>query len=123
MTRSWEHFQMSGQGPYFGQLVWFNNYHPEAVQSARDRYANEVKRVTGVIDYHLRTKKTDYLVGNKMTYADLMFVPWAVHIQNTAASQLDLDEFEAYHSWLKRLTSRPKVAKLLKERAAMMSSS
>lgn len=114
---------MSGQGPYFGQLVWFNNYHPEAVQSARDRYANEVKRVTGVIDYHLRTKKTDYLVGNKMTYADLMFVPWAVHIQNTAASQLDLDEFEAYHSWLKRLTSRPKVAKLLKERAAMMSSS
>ncbi len=21
--RCWEHFQMSGQGPYFGQLAWF----------------------------------------------------------------------------------------------------
>ncbi len=22
--RCWEHFQMSGQGPYFGQLAWFS---------------------------------------------------------------------------------------------------
>jgi hypothetical protein len=29
---------VSGQGPYYGQAVWFTKYHPEAVQSARERY-------------------------------------------------------------------------------------
>ncbi|KAG6248991.1 hypothetical protein E4U24_002432 [Claviceps purpurea] len=118
LTRSWEHFQMSGQGPYFGQLVWFTMYHPEKIQSATDRYANEVKRVTGVIDGHLKKQKTEYLVGDKITYADLMFVPWAVAI--VAMAKLDLSEYDAYSAWLKRLTDRPTVAKVLKQREEAM---
>lgn len=30
LTQSWLHFQMSGQGPYFGQRAWFVMFHPEA---------------------------------------------------------------------------------------------
>lgn len=117
-TRVWEHFQMSGQGPYFGQLVWFTRYHPEKFQSAIDRYANEVKRVTGVIDAHLKKQKTDYLVGDKLTYADLMFVPWAVLI--AGLDSVNLSEFETYAAWLKRLTDRPVVANILKQRKEAM---
>lgn len=117
-TRVWEHFQMSGQGPYFGQLIWFSRYHPEKVQSAVDRYANEVKRVTGVIDAHLKRQKTDYLVGDKLTYADLMFVPWAVTI--AGLDSVDLSEFETYGAWLKRLTDRPVVANIIKQREEAM---
>lgn len=109
---------MSGQGPYFGQLVWFTRYHPEKVQSAVDRYANEVKRVTGVIDAHLKKQKTDYLVGDKLTYADLMFVPWAVLI--AGLDSVNLSEFETYAAWLKRLTDRPVVANILKQRKEAM---
>jgi glutathione S-transferase len=29
LTQSWLHFQMSGQGPYFGQLAWFAMFHQE----------------------------------------------------------------------------------------------
>ncbi|KAG5926072.1 hypothetical protein E4U42_003684 [Claviceps africana] len=113
-TRVWEHFQMSGQGPYFGQLVWFTRYHAEKVPSAVTRYANEVKRVTGVIDAHLKKQKTEYLVGDKVTYADLMFIPWALSIV-FLAEDLNLDEYDAYSAWLKRLTDRPAVAKLWKQ--------
>lgn len=112
---------MSGQGPYFGQLIWFTRYHPEQVESAKERYANEVKRVTGVIDAHLKKQKTKYLVGDKLTYADLMFVPWA-HVMATFPG-LDLSQYETYGAWLKSLTDRPAVAKLLKDREEAMAAS
>jgi glutathione S-transferase len=41
-----------------------------------ERYDLEIKRVAGVIDTHLKSRKTEYLVGEKMTYVDLSFVPW-----------------------------------------------
>jgi glutathione S-transferase len=111
-TRVWEHFQMSGQGPYFGQLIWFTRYHPEKVQSALDRYAKEVRRVTGVIDAHLKKQKTEYLVGDKLTYADLMFVPWTNSIAGLPAGSVDLSGFEAFDAWFARLASRPSVQKI-----------
>ena len=40
-AKQWLHFQVSGQGPYFGQAVWFKIHHPERVQSAVDRYINK----------------------------------------------------------------------------------
>ncbi|KAG6297550.1 hypothetical protein E4U09_001309 [Claviceps aff. purpurea] len=114
----WEHFQMSGQGPYFGQLVWFTISHPEKIKSVTDRYINEIKRVTSVIDGHLKKHKTQYLVGDQITYADLMFVPWAVVV--VALAKLDLSEYDAYPAWFKRLTDRPTVAKILKQREEAM---
>ncbi|KHN97233.1 glutathione-s-transferase theta, gst [Metarhizium album ARSEF 1941] len=119
-TRVWAHFQMSGQGPYFGQLIWFSRYHPEKIQSAVDRYASEVRRVTGVIDAHLKKHKTAYLVGDKVTYADLMFVPWAVAVSSIAGDLLDLSGFDAYDAWMDKLKGRPSTAKILKEREAAM---
>lgn len=111
---------MSGQGPYFGQLIWFVRYHPEKVQSAIDRYAKEIKRVTGVIDAHLKKQKSEYLVGDKLTYADLMFIPWAVTAQSLGKEVVDLSGFEAYDAWMERLTSRPSAAKIIKERQEAM---
>ncbi|KAI4259295.1 MAG: hypothetical protein LQ352_000835 [Teloschistes flavicans] len=39
--KSWMAFQISGQGPYYGQRAWFLVYHREKIQSAIDRYGNE----------------------------------------------------------------------------------
>ncbi|GKZ38570.1 glutathione S-transferase, nitrogen catabolite repression regulator [Aspergillus brasiliensis] len=50
------HFQMSGQGPYFGQCGWFNVLHPEKLPSAIDRYVREVHRVLGVLNTILEGK-------------------------------------------------------------------
>ena len=68
---------MSGcAGPYFGQRAWFVLYAPEQMDYCLDRYGNEIRRVLGVIDAHLKKTGRQYLVGDKCTFADLVFVPW-----------------------------------------------
>jgi glutathione S-transferase len=58
--------------PYFGQLAWFNLFHPEKVPSAVDRYQKEILRVFGVLESVLSKQK--WLVGDKMTIADISFI-------------------------------------------------
>lgn len=68
---------LQGQGPYFGQATWFARFHAEKLQSAIDRYVDEILRVTGVLDRALERNGTGWLVGNSLTYADLSFITWA----------------------------------------------
>ena len=64
------------------QLTWpvvrFNLFHPEPLQSAKERYNAEVNRLVVVLDTHLKDKS--WLVGDKCTYADLVFVMWNLQI-------------------------------------------
>jgi len=113
----WLHFQTSGQGPYFGQKAWFSNYHSEKLPSAELRYANEIRRVLGVIEFHLVKQNTEYLVGNKVTYADLAWVTW-----NSLLGWLvpDLDvkkDFPKFAEWNEKLLARPAVAKVLADQS------
>jgi len=55
---------MSGQGPYFGQAVWFRKFHPEDVASAKKRYDEQTVRVFEVLNTILEGKQ--YLVGEKL---------------------------------------------------------
>jgi len=66
LAKQWLHFQTSGQGPYFGQAAWFKKFHPEQLPSAQTRYQNEIKRVFGVIDNHLKSTGKQYLTGDKV---------------------------------------------------------
>jgi glutathione S-transferase len=70
----WLYFQASGQGPYFGQAGWFSYYHPEKVPSAVERYKKEIIRVLGVLESVL--SKQEWLVGGKLTIADISFIPY-----------------------------------------------
>ncbi|KAI1127510.1 glutathione S-transferase [Nemania abortiva] len=115
-TRSWQYFQVSGQGPYFGQLGWFERHHSERLPSAIERYTNEAKRIIGVIDGHLAKNDTKFLVGDKPTYADLMFIPYfkAVGKGSLMATDVDTAQWVHYTAWMKRLHDRPAVAKVAK---------
>ena len=115
---------MSGQGPYFGQAYWFEHYHPEKIQSAIERYNNEAKRVIAVLDTCLQGK--EYLAGDKLSYADLAFVPWFWAVENpplptsiSGAFAEGVKGKDSFNAWLERLNSRPLVKKLRKERAEM----
>ncbi|KAL5340363.1 glutathione S-transferase [Aspergillus crustosus] len=114
-AKQWLHFQMSGQGPYFGQLAWFLRFHPEKIQSAIDRYTNELRRVAGVLNGVL--KEREYLVGGRYSYADAAFLPWF----ETVSFLTDTVHFETesphLHAWLERIRARPEVASVLKKRA------
>ena len=116
-AKQWLYFQVSGQGPYYGQAVWFKKYHPEQLPSAVERYVKEINRVTGVLDKYLAQQKEEHggsdgpwLVGNKMSFADLAFVPW----QGVLGRLFEKDEYddEKYphvKEWIGKMMSREKV--------------
>ena len=100
LTKQWLYFQTTGQGPYYGQLIWFKRFHAEKIPSAVERYAKEVNRVTGVVEKHLAAQRKEYgiegdsegpwLVGNKMTFADLSWYMW----QYFAGTACEPDEYK-----------------------------
>jgi glutathione S-transferase len=119
-AKQWLFFQVSGQGPYFGQAVWFKKFHAEQIPSAIERYVKEAHRVTGVLEGHLAKQKVangsdgPWLVGGKISYADIAFIPWqrtisAVYDKDT----FNADEFPHVKEWLGKLTSRKLIAKVL----------
>ncbi|EXJ74312.1 glutathione S-transferase [Cladophialophora psammophila CBS 110553] len=108
----WLMFQMSGQGPYFGQAAWFKVFHPEKLPSAQERYVREVERVTSVLDGWLQKRK--FLVGDKLTYADLAFVPWAKNVLWLDDEKtIDMAKYPAYSKWLDGMLARESVKKIL----------
>lgn len=107
---------MSGQGPYFGQAAWFIHYHSEKIPSAIERYRNEAKRVTMVLNNALSGR--EYLVGDKCTYADLSFIPWFQLLpQLFSEEKVDwAEKYPNYHAWMERMLERPAVGKVLKDK-------
>lgn len=117
-AKQWLYYQVSGQGPYFGQAVWFTLYHPEKLPSAVDRYVNEIRRVSGVLDRVLQDK--EFLVGGKFSYTDAAFVTWYA-VLSLFADRFNLEmEFPLLNAWLERSKARPAIAKILQDRDAAM---
>jgi glutathione S-transferase len=117
-AKQWMYYQVSGQGPYFGQAVWFTLYHPEKLPSAVDRYVNEIRRVSRVLDRTLQDK--EFLVSGKFSYADAAFVSWYA-IVSLFADRINLEtDFPTLNAWLERIKARPAIAKVLQDRAAAL---
>jgi glutathione S-transferase len=93
-------------------MVWFRTFHPEKLPSAIERYDKESLRIIGVIDAHLTKQGTPYLVGDKVTYADLMFVCWTYIFDERYPEDFDLSEFKSYNAWINRIKERPAVKKV-----------
>ncbi|KAK8035709.1 hypothetical protein PG991_001782 [Apiospora marii] len=103
----WLHFQMSGQGPYYGAAAWFVNLHPEKVPTAIDRYTKQARRVLDVLEGWLEDR--DWLVGDKMTYADMAWAPWNDRV-DTVLGVPGPDKFDGFprvRAWHERMTARP----------------
>ncbi|KAF4999792.1 hypothetical protein FDECE_11393 [Fusarium decemcellulare] len=116
-VKQYLHFQVSGQGPYFGQAVWFHLDHPEDLLSVKARYEEQVIRVVGVLDKILDGK--EYLVAGKATYADLVWIPWNRLVRENKMFEWDekyeLQEkkYPNFFAWHERLISRPALKKAL----------
>ncbi|KAI0656170.1 glutathione S-transferase C-terminal-like protein [Cubamyces menziesii] len=117
----WLFFQASGQGPYFGQVFWFKRFHPEHLPSVIERYQKETQRVYSVLESVL--SKQEWLVGGKLTIADIAFITWNRAAFSVSLKDLpDVDVEKDYPSvwkWHKKLEERPAVAKVLAVQAGM----
>jgi glutathione S-transferase len=92
-------------------MVWFIRYHEEKVPSAVERYVKEVNRVTGVLDGWLKKQKESHgepwLVGGKLSYVDLAFIPWQRIAGLVVGKELfDEDQYPFVKEWLGKIVSR-----------------
>ncbi|KAK4149576.1 glutathione S-transferase [Chaetomidium leptoderma] len=109
-------FQVSGQGPYYGQAAWFKAFHPEKLPSAIARYVGKINRVTGVLEGILKKKAEEgmkegaWLVGNKYSYADIAFVSWlTVVLKIHATDEFNPEDYPHVKAWIDRILERPAV--------------
>ena len=99
----WLFWQMGGLGPMAGQNGHFNNYAPEKIPYAIQRYVKETERLYGVLDERLTGR--EFIAGD-YSIADMASYPWIVpherHGQN-------LDDFPNLKRWFLALGQRPAV--------------
>ena len=120
LAKQWLFFQVSGQAPYYGQASWFKKFHHERIPSAIERYTKEINRVTGVLEGHLAGQTVDegsdgpWLVGNKLSYADIAFVSWQIIISMVIETdEYNVDDFPHVKQWLGKMAARKTVKAVL----------
>ncbi|KAI1750424.1 glutathione S-transferase [Xylaria castorea] len=116
LTKQWLFYQTTGQGPYYGQAVWFTKFHTEKIESAVDRYVKEVHRVTSVVEGHLAQQKAKagdegpWLVGGRVSYADIAWYPWQFMITKALPEgTIKYDEYPNVTKWLANLAARDSI--------------
>src|SRR3546814_15399647 len=69
-------FQMGGIGPIFGQVGFFHKFGGREYEDKRplERYANESKRVLGVLESRLEGRQ--WLMGDDSPIADIATLGW-----------------------------------------------
>ncbi len=77
-----------------------------------------MKRIYSVIELHLARTGTSHLVGDKCTFADLMFVPWNRAFPGHPGTEWKNDgwpkEYPLSYAWNQRLFARDAVKTALK---------
>lgn len=72
---------------------------------AIDRYVNESRRLCRVLDGHLAKSPHGYLVGDRVTIADISVWPWVAAYRYCGLPTLD--EFPSVVQWFEKLIKRP----------------
>ena len=101
----WLMFQVGGVGPMLGQAHHFFRFATEDVPYAKERYANEARRLYGVMDKRLG--EVACLAGD-YSIADVATYPWAARYEY---QQVNLSDWPNVKRWFDALSARPAVAK------------
>ncbi|KAJ6557396.1 putative theta class glutathione s-transferase [Mycena vulgaris] len=97
----WAH---GGLGPMMGQAGHFVNL-KEKIPYAQNRYIDETKRLLGVME--IRLKNHEYLVGGKLTIADINAYPWVAG--HTFVGVDSLDAWPSVKTWFDKIAARDTV--------------
>lgn len=101
----WLFWQMGGLGPMAGQNHHFNNYAPEKIPYAMDRYIKETNRLYGVLNKQLEDK--NWVTGD-YSIADMAIYPWIVPHEKQGQS---LSDFPNIQKWFEKMSQRPAIVK------------
>ncbi len=115
-TIQWLMFQMSGIGPMFGQVGFFNKFAGKSFEDKRprDRYVAESKRLLGVLNGRLADRA--WIMGEDYGIADIATFPWINNLIGfyEAADLVGIADFPHVVRTLHTFLARPAVARGLK---------
>ena len=107
----WVMFQMGGVGPMFGQLGFFTKFAGKDWDDKRprDRYADESKRLLGVMDAALAGRT--WFLGDDYSIADIAMLGWTRALVDFygVGELVGFDGFGNVKAWLERGLARPAV--------------
>ncbi|KAL6897019.1 glutathione S-transferase [Trichoderma evansii] len=107
-TNNWLFFQHGGIGPMQGQAGHFLKYAPVKIEYGVKRYVTEIRRLYKVLNDHLATSKSGYLVGDHISIADIANLAWVMFGSYT---DVNMDAVPHLKEWEARLTARPDIIK------------
>jgi len=112
-TIEWLMFQMSGIGPMFGQVGFFNKFAGKDYEDKRprDRYVAESKRLLGVLNRRLADRA--WILGDLFTIADIATFPWINNLIGfyAAGDLVGIADFPHVTRALSTFVARPAVAR------------
>jgi GST-like protein len=112
-TIQWLMFQMSGVGPMFGQVGFFNKFAGKDYEDKRprDRYVAESKRLLGVLNRRLADRA--WIMGDTYTIADIATFPWVRNLIGfyEAGNLVGMADFVHVTRALESFVTRPAVAR------------
>lgn len=97
-------FHASGISPAFGNSGFFQKLASEKVPMAIDRFHEEAKRLTGLLDTILANK--EYVAGNEYTIADMAHFGW---MWRSAFAGIELVDYPHVKRWYDQVAGRPAV--------------
>ncbi|KAM3095629.1 glutathione binding-like protein [Phormidesmis sp. 146-12] len=97
----WLFWQMGGLGPMAGQNHHFNQYAPEKIPYAIDRYVKETGRLYAVLNQRLSDR--EFVAGN-YSIADMAAYPWVVPYDRQGQN---LEDFPHLKRWFEAIKERP----------------
>jgi GST-like protein len=113
-------WQMSGVGPMFGQVGFFNKFAGKAYEDKRprDRYVAESARLLTVLDERLAGR--DWVMGADYSIADISLLGWVRNLIGfyEARELVGFDRFSRVGHWFERGLARPAVQRGLAVTAA-----
>ncbi|HZZ36573.1 MAG TPA: glutathione S-transferase N-terminal domain-containing protein [Caulobacteraceae bacterium] len=99
----WLMFQVSGIGPFFGQMAHFVFYAKDKHPYAIERYSREVSRLMRVLDHQLAAGP--WVAGDEYTIADMAMLPY-VGVQSGDRAK----RYAHVARWAEAMMRRPAVA-------------
>jgi GST-like protein len=101
----WLFWQMGGLGPMAGQNHHFNQYAPQKIPYAIERYVNETNRLYSVLDKRLADRE---FVAGDYSIADMASYPWVVPYERQGQK---LDDFPNLKRGFETIRARPAVVR------------
>jgi len=91
-----------------GQANHFFRYAPEKIPYGMKRYQDETQRLYGVLNTRLASSKSGFLVGDRLTIADITTYGW---VRSAGWAGVEIDNFPKLKEWEEKLDEREGVKK------------